>query len=284
MTLPTDRRPHILVSNDDGIEALGLQVLCAALEPLADLTIVAPAAERSGMGHAISFLKDMAVIPHERGGRVWGWALDGTPADCVKAGVLHISRRPIDLVLSGINRGQNAGINVHYSGTIGAAREAALLGLPAIAVSLYYHAVDNMPYDTAARVAVEISTRVLQQGLPPGVLLNVNVPPLTYDELQGWVVTRMGTASYKDRLLYQPAAEGKPAFFRNVGDSWRLSADGENANDDRAIEAGKVAITPLECDQTAHAFIPSIQSLINGQTAVKSPPKYRRNPSHIPDK
>jgi 5'-nucleotidase len=284
MSEPAPQRPHVLLTNDDGIEAEGLRVLAAALEPIADLTIVAPIAERSGTGHAISFLKDMLCIPYERGGRAWGWALDGMPADCVKVAALRLAVRPIDLVIAGINCGQNAGANVHYSGTVGAAREAALMGLPAIALSLRYHDLKDLPFDTAARVGVELARLVLAHGLPPGVLLNVNVPPVPYKKLRGWTVTRMGTAGYTDRLLYQPSVDGRPAVFRNVGDRWVLSADGEDAADDRVLENNCVSITPLECDQTAHAHLAGLHAMLDGRT---QPSKTRarqtaRKPSHKP--
>ena len=199
------RRPFILLTNDDGIQAEGLRIMAEALAPHADLLIVAPNTECSGQGHSITILRSMDLVPHQQGGAFWGWGLCGTPADCVKVALTMLAReRPVDLVISGINRGQNAGINVLYSGTAAAAREAAMLGYPAIAMSLYYQDENHTPYATAARVGVEVLRMVLRHALPRGVMLNVNVPPVPYEELKGWEVTRMGNSGYYDLFHHVP--------------------------------------------------------------------------------
>ena len=131
MTEP--RRPYVLLTNDDGVHAPGLHALADALEPFCDLTIVAPHRERSGAGHAITVLRDLRLEKYERHGSHWGWSFQGKPADCVKVAVATVSReRAFDMVLSGINRGQNLGVNVLYSGTVGAAREASELVTPSV--------------------------------------------------------------------------------------------------------------------------------------------------------
>ncbi|MCL5270406.1 MAG: 5'/3'-nucleotidase SurE [bacterium] len=250
------RRPHVLISNDDGIEAEGLRVLVEALHPHADLMIVAPNYERSGAGHGISFLKDLHFEACHRDGRFFGWGLNGTPADCVKVAVTSLAgERPFDMVVSGINRGQNAGINILYSGTVAAAREAALLGLPAVALSLLYHDENDLPYETAARVGVDVFKLVHERGLPPGVMLNVNVPPLPYERLKGWAVTRMGDACYADLFLHEPGADGRPAIYRNVGEGWVSSRCGGDNLDDHLLFDGYVSITPLHFDLTAYGFL-----------------------------
>lgn len=253
-------RPHLLLTNDDGIEAPGLRALAEALDAVADVTIVAPKRERSGMSHAITVFEDLHVEPRPRGKNQAGWALDGTPADCVKVGLTVLAReRPFDMVFSGINRGHNLGINVLYSGTIGAAREAALLGLPAVAVSLQYHDPDVLFFETAARVGREVFERVRRNGLPPGALLSVNVPPVDYDDLQGWRVTRMGDAGYSDLFHHEPPKGDRPGLYRNVGELWNRSTyEGDNL-DDHALERDMVAITPLQTDQTAHDLLERLQ-------------------------
>lgn len=249
-------RPFILLTNDDGIQAEGLRVMAEALAPLADLLIVAPNTECSGQGHSITILRNMDLVPHQREGAFWGWGLCGTPADCVKVALTMLAKdRPVDLVISGINRGQNAGINVLYSGTAAAAREAAVLGRPAIAMSLYYQDENHTPFETAARVGVEIARMVLRHGLPRGVMLNVNVPPVRYEELKGWEVTRMGNSGYYDEFHHVPPDEERHASYRNIGTEWFASTPEADDTDDAALMKGCVSITPLHFDLTAYEFL-----------------------------
>lgn len=256
-------RPHLLLTNDDGIEAPGLAALAEALRPHADLTIVAPRVENSGMGHAISVFKDLHFEPIHRDGSVWGWGLAGTPADCVKvAATVFGIDRPFDYVFSGINCGQNAGINILYSGTVAAAREATVLGIPAIAVSLLYHDLEDLPFQTAGRVAVDVLAMVQSHRLPPRIMLNVNVPPIDYEAIEDWCVTRMGNAGYEDYFLHQPAAADQPAIYRNVGKGWVPSEPKSEDTDDHALYANRVSITPLQFDLTAYDFMEPLQNWI----------------------
>jgi 5'-nucleotidase len=233
--------------------------MAEALIPVADLMIVAPTAECSGQGHAISVLKDLRLEPFRRKEELWGWGLRGTPADCVKVALNTLAKdRPFDLVISGINRGQNAGVNVFYSGTVAAAREGTIYGLPAIAVSLYFTDESCLPYETAARVGVDLMRLVLRHGLPHGVLLNVNVPPLPYEKLKGWAVTRMGDSGYDDLFLHEPEKEGLVSTLRNVGNGWNPSQPAADDVDDQALAKGYVAITPLQFDLTAYEFLPRL--------------------------
>lgn len=259
MTKQNDR-PHILVTNDDGIEAPGIAALAEALRAEADVTIVAPAHENSAMGHAITVLRDLRFEPVHKNGILWGYGLEGTPADCVKIAVQVLAAdRPFDLVVSGINAGQNCGINILYSGTVAAAREAAVLGLPAIAVSVLFHDENDMRYDTAARVGLDVARVVRERGLPRGVMLNVNVPPLPYESLKSWVVTRMGESGYADLFLHDPGEAGAPSIYRNVGKGFEPSSimhgDSNRPLDDLALYDNHVSITPLMFDLTAHDFM-----------------------------
>ncbi len=261
--MPQTDRPHILVTNDDGIEAAGIAALAEALRPEADVTIVAPARENSGMGHAITVLRDLRFEPVHRNGMLWGYGLEGTPADCVKIAVQVLAAdRPFDLVVSGINAGQNCGINILYSGTVAAAREAAILGLPAIAVSLLYHDERDMRFDTAARVALDAVRLVRAHGLPRGVMLNVNVPPLAYDAIKGWVVTRMGDSGYADLFLHEPGETAASIIYRNVGKGFEPSTiahgDLNRPLDDVALYDHYVSLTPLMFDLTAHDFMDTL--------------------------
>jgi 5'-nucleotidase len=264
-------RPHVLLVNDDGIEAPGLDTMAEALAPIADLTIVAPRSEQSGMSHALSVFKDLHLERHERDGRLWGWALAGTPVDCVKIALVDLRHeRPIDFVVSGINRGQNAGIDILYSGTVAAAREAAILGLPAIAVSLFYRDELHLPFNVAARVGVEVFQMARRHGLPRGVILNVNVPPIPYDQIRGWLVTRMGNAFYEDLFVRAegdapPAADpaeeiNRPGVRQNVGKGRLPSNPLAEDTDDHALANDCVSITPMHADLTAHPFLPELKT------------------------
>jgi 5'-nucleotidase len=261
-------RPYVLLTNDDGIEAEWIHAMADALAPYADLLIVAPNTECSGQGHSISLLRDMDLVPHSRDGKFWGWGLCGTPADCVKVALtMLVKERPIDLVFSGINRGQNAGINVLYSGTAAAAREATLLGYPAVAMSLYYQEENHTPFATAARVGVELFKMVRRNGLPRGVMLNVNVPPLPFEELKGWEVTRMGNSGFYDAFHHEPSGEGRHARFRNIGTEWFPSTPEADDYDDSALMKGYVSISPLQFDLTDYEFLPSLHQWL-GQAGL----------------
>lgn len=264
MTTPTDLKPHVLLTNDDGIAARGLHALADAMTEVADLTIVAPSSERSGAGHAVTVHKDMRLEHYTRDGRPnWGWALSGMPVDCVKVAVMEVSPdRPFDMVVSGINQGQNAGFNVLYSGTVAAAREAAFLGLPAIAMSLYFVDEADLPFETAARVGVDVFRMVRREGLPKGVVLSVNVPPVPYDQIQGWSITRMGGSCYED-FYEKTAAEGDGAsLLRNVGSGWIQAHPGDEHVDDQALMRNRVSITPLQIDMTDYRFLDKLNHWI----------------------
>ena len=167
-------QPWILATNDDGVDAHGLQELERALQPLGQLFTVAPAQERSGASHSISVRRGLRCEPAPRGDNEQRWSVDGTPADCVIAAMSHVLVFPPAVVVSGINHGGNMGRNIHYSGTVGAASEAALHGIPAIAMSL----CGKPPADFAptANLAARLVAAVLRHGLPEGCILNANVP------------------------------------------------------------------------------------------------------------
>lgn len=259
--MATDR-PFILLTNDDGIDAPGLHALADVLSDDYDLLIVAPHTERSATGHSISVLRDLRLLPVERNGRPWGWSLEGTPADCVKVAVQFMQKqRPIDLVVSGMNRGQNLGINILYSGTVAAAREGVLLGYPAIAFSVVYRDPNRVRFDTGARVARELTAKTLRRGLPPEVLLNVNIPAIDFSDIAGYAITRQGNSGFRDRFEH---VEGHPELnplLRNVGDRFIKSTMEHHALDDQAIARNYVSITPLHIDTTAHRYLEDLEDL-----------------------
>jgi len=252
--------PLILLTNDDGIDAAGLAVLREALAGLGDILIVAPQKQCSATSHTVTIFKDMAYRRVEHDGVLWGHSLDGMPPDCVKLGVLALAPRKPNLVISGINPGGNVGNNILYSGTVAAAREGAMLGIPSMALSLHCNrTVDKvLHYETAAQWALKLAPMVLQRGLPPGVILNINVPNLPAGEIRGGVITRQGRVMFIDDM--QPSREngeansGEVRAYRNVGSTIILEGNHDEDVDDAVLRARKVSITPLHYDLTCHAF------------------------------
>jgi 5'-nucleotidase len=187
---------RVLLTNDDGIFAKGIETLYLALQTEHDVTVVAPETEQSAVGHAITMIDPLRVKAVNRNGSFFGYALNGTPADCVKLAVTEILKPPPDIVVSGINMGANVGVNVIYSGTVSAATEGTLLGIPSLAVSL--DAFDSSDFQPAAAFAAHLIRVVERFGLPPGVLLNVNVPNIPAEQIRGVRVTRQGEAKFLD--------------------------------------------------------------------------------------
>lgn len=236
-----DDRPCILIANDDGIDAPGLAALAAAVAPLGRVVVVAPDRERSGAGHALTLGRPLRVT--RRGED--RFEVDGTPTDCVHLGVFNLTGGSgPHLVVSGINRGENLGDDVTYSGTVAAALEGCLLRIPSIAFSVERDADGQAEYAATAKLATRIAERVLASGLPPGVFLNVNVPKGTP---RGIRITRQGTRSYRAAAVERLDPAGRPYF-------WIAGADttpaGEEDGDHVAVAEGYVSITPLHADMT----------------------------------
>ena len=242
-----DRKARcILLTNDDGFDAPGLRALAEAVETLGDLVVAAPDRERSGAGHALTLGRPLRVS-ETRPGR---YRVDGTPTDCVHLGVFHLTGgRPPDLVISGINRGLNVGDDVTYSGTVAGALEGTLLEIPSLAVSAGLDDNDRADFDTAARFARELARRVLREGLPPGVFLNVNVPAGTP---RGVRITRQGTRTYRAAVVERLDPSGRPYFWIAGADTTPThEPDGDHA----AVAGGFASVTPMHANLT-HA--PSI--------------------------
>jgi 5'-nucleotidase len=241
--------PRILVVNDDGIGSEGIAVLARALQALGEVTIVAPDGDRSGTSHSISVDKAVRsrAVPDAK---VRSFACSGTPADCVLLGVNELCGGRPDIVVSGINRGANLADDVNYSGTVAAAVEATIVGIPAIAVSL----VSSWPkfdsahhWDVAAAVARELTADVLREPLPPGTYLNVNVPNLA--ELHGVRFTRLGRKQYAERLAR--VEESEPGLGPTYYWVWDMShLGGGDDTDTVAVDAGYASVTPLRIDRT----------------------------------
>lgn len=254
MAVPTNQSattpPLILVCNDDGIDAPGIEVLAAAMTELGAVYVVAPTSEQSAVGHAITVRDPVRARPYEfdeLAGHVEAYAVSGTPADCVKLAVSQLLPRTPDLVVSGINRGPNTAVNVIYSGTVSAATEASILGIDAAAFSLC--SWEGGHYGTAAHYARGVARRVLVEGLPDGVLLNVNVPNLPLSEVAGVAVTRQARSRWEESFQARTDPFDR-AYYWLTGTFINLD-DGDDT-DVRAIEEGRVSVTPIHYDLTAY--------------------------------
>jgi 5'-nucleotidase len=235
----------LLVTNDDGVHAAGLAALVRAVEGLGDVHVLAPEREQSACGHALTLHRPLRI--EHLGER--RFAVNGTPSDCVNLGVLgFLPERPA-LVLSGINHGANLGDDVTYSGTVSAAMEGTLLGIPSIAVSL----VSPGDFDEAARVARLVAMRVLVSGVPDKTLINVNVPG---GVPRGIRMTRLGHRVYEGKIVEQIDPRGRPHYWIGVGPpQWGLL----EGTDMGAIHDGFVAVTPLHLDLTHHRALAEMQ-------------------------
>jgi 5'-nucleotidase len=231
--------PHILLTNDDGIHAEGLRVLAGAFTGFADVSIVAPSSEQSGKAQSLTLRQP--IICHPAGEREW--AVDGTPADCVIVALHKLLPEKVDLVISGINHGGNLGENAYYSGTVGAAREAALHHMPALAMSLCSKA-PRVSFEPAARVARAAAELILKEGLPDQVLLNVNVPELWKG---GVKFTRQSKKITRNQLTEGRDPRGRIYFWLS---EQRIDQDVEADTDYAAIFEGAVSVTPLHLDAT----------------------------------
>jgi 5'-nucleotidase len=245
----------ILVSNDDGIDSLGISTLVKSLKEIADVTVVAPQNEQSAVGHAITMKIPLRVTPYYKNGDFFGYAVDGTPADCVKMGIRNIMKEAPDLVISGINHGSNTAINIIYSGTVSAAREAAIMDVPAMAISITNHTAKKFNY--AAKLAKTLALKMANNKLPLGTLLNVNVPDLPEEKIAGIILTKQGKSKWDD--IYE---ERKDPYNREY--YWLtgklLEVDSDADIDQVAIRKNYVSITPIHFDLTDYESFEKMKS------------------------
>ena len=247
-------RPLILVCNDDGIEAPGLQRLARAMGELGETHVVAPEDEQSAVGHAITVRDPVRARPWEVEGTDGAYAVRGTPADCIKLAVSQLLPRQPDLVVSGINRGPNTAVNVIYSGTVSAATEASILGIDALAFSLC--SWDGGDYGPAARFAQQLAAQVLREGMPPGILLNVNIPHRPLDEIEGVLVTRQARSRWEESFKARTDPFDRPYYWL-TGEF--INLDEGSDTDIEAIEQGYISVTPVQHDLTAHELLSDLR-------------------------
>lgn len=247
--------PRILITNDDGINSPGIYALAKAIAQISEIDVFAPIAEMSAIGHAITISDPLRVSEVQRGGTFFGYGIQGTPADCVKLAVNSDLVPKPDLVVSGINQGANLGIDIIYSGTVSAAYEGTILGVPSIAVSLA--SFESQHFDTAAQVARTVAEQVLSEGIEPGTLLNVNVPALPADELAGLRVTRQGSAAWNDS--YEKRLDPRKRTYYWL--SGKRSYDNDDLSiDENAIRFGYVSLTPLHYELTNDAYLDKLKN------------------------
>jgi 5'-nucleotidase len=243
-----------LLTNDDGVTSPGLAALARALGRVAETYVVAPEHERSAASHAITLHKPL------RARRVPGtdgpvWATNGTPADCVVLAVLDLMGAFPDIVVSGINAGANLGMDLIYSGTVSGAVEAALFGIPAIAVSVA--GFREIHWDPAAAFAASLAQELVRRGLPRDTFLNVNVPNMAADRLRGVEITRQGTRRYVNRLEKRSDPRGRDYYWLTGSADDEPGADG---TDVRAVAEGWISVTPLRLDMTHDALDQELRS------------------------
>jgi 5'-nucleotidase len=252
---------HVMMVNDDGIDSPGLAAVAAALvgDPGYRVTVVAPVEQQSGVGHALVIRREIAIRPHGDIGGAPAWSVDATPASVTAVGLtVVLEDDPPDLVVSGINKGENIGRAAWYSGTVGAAREAVLRGVPAIALSLALDWDDPKPdWVGAARLAKPVVDLIRAEGLPDGVLLNVNVPRDTA-AARGYRITSMGLTPDAVSRYAVDRTEGE---VRYVTSRWSPPDGAPEGTDVAAIAQGFVPITPLTLDQTAYRALAPLAQL-----------------------
>ena len=245
-------KPRILVTNDDGIHSEGLEKLAAALAEVGEVTVVAPDRERSAVSHALTLHRPLRINKLREG---W-WAVEGTPTDCVYLATRSMlkDKRPA-LVASGINKGSNLGDDIHYSGTVSAAFEGTVLGIPSIAVSV----VGRGPYqfDTAAEFAAKLAQRVLAENLPADTLLNVNVPNLPVSGIKGVAITKMGKRHYGDAVIENVDPRGRKYYW--IGGT-ELDAEDIAGSDCNAVLEDRISVTPLHLDLTHYRAMDVLRS------------------------
>jgi 5'-nucleotidase len=244
-----DTGPLILLTNDDGIHAEGLRHLKSVAEKIGRASVVAPESEQSAVGHSITLYDPIKAHEVTKNGSFYGYGIGGTPADAVKLALYSLLPSPPDLVISGINNGANLGINVLYSGTVSAATEAAILGVPAIAVS--FDKKKAPQFEWALPHVQRIAKWVLKNGLPPGVALNVNVPALPPDAVLGYRLTRQGLTKFRESFERREDPRGNHYYWL----SGEIPTDEMDEElDVTALRQGYVSVTPLFYDLTAHTY------------------------------
>jgi 5'-nucleotidase len=255
----------ILVTNDDGVYSPGIQILAKRLRELDTVAIVAPDRERSAAGHSMTLHRPLLIEELKE----LMYSVNGTPTDCVNIAVKGLLKETPRLVVSGINKGPNLGDDVTYSGTVAGAIEGILLGTPSFAISLV--AREDFLFAEAAEVAVRTAGQVLEQGLPAGTLLNINVPNLPISEMQGTRITRLGKRIYHQMTVERVDPRGKKYYWIGGGEpDWER----EEGTDLDAVDRKYISITPLHLDMTDYSSFDRLRTM---ETMTYTQPESRRS-------
>jgi len=247
---------NILLTNDDGIYSEGIRALCESLKTIGRVTIVAPDAERSAVGHAITLSDPLRVKKVNRSGKFFGYATTGTPADCVKLAIRALLKKKLDLIVSGINLGPNVGYSVLYSGTVSGATEGAILGIPSFAISLA--TFTNPDYCFAAKFARKLAKQIIQnKGLPKGTLLNVNIPAVSQKYIKGVRVVKQSEKAIEERFDKREDPR-KRIYYWLTGEI--IKSDKKEDADIETIRSNYISITPIHCDMTNYDFLKELKN------------------------
>jgi 5'-nucleotidase len=241
----------ILITNDDGIAAEGIKALAQSLKSIARVVVVAPERERSAVGHAITMHKPLrAKRVTYYGDGIHAWSVNGTPSDCVKLGIEVLAKDKPDLVFSGINRGPNLGTDVLYSGTVSAAIEAVMMGVPSAALSLTSYEYDD--YSFASKFAVSLASNMFKEGIPEDTLLNVNIPAVSEGEINGVRITKLGSRRYKNSFQARLDPHGQEYYWMS-GEA--VDENNDSDCDINLIFENYITITPIHFELTRFNYI-----------------------------
>jgi 5'-nucleotidase len=243
-----NQKPLILVTNDDGISAPGIKALIAAVSHLGEVVIVAPDSPQSAMGHAVTISKPLRLEKTTIHEPLLAYQCSGTPADCVKIAVDKVLHRKPDLLVSGINHGSNSSINILYSGTMSAAVEGGIEGIPSVGFSLCDFSFEA-DFSLAAKIAANVAENILNNGLPQGVLLNVNIPKLSEDQFKGVKICRQAWAKWEEDFDERKDPNGK-SYYWLTGKF--VNYDKGDDTDEWALANGYASVVPVHFDLTAH--------------------------------
>jgi 5'-nucleotidase len=248
------KRMYVLISNDDGITSKGLFALVNEIKQVAEVVVVAPDSQKSAVSHAITVNDPLKVEPFEINEQFFGYAVNGTPVDCVKLAVRNLLKKKPDIVISGINHGTNTSLNAIYSGTVSASAEAALLDIPSFAISLATYK-SNPDYSFVAKFAREFFHVFVENRLPTRTILNINVPAVKEEEIRGVKITKMNNSTWEDIYEERKDPQNKPYYW--LTGKYVMGYE-DNTYDDYALHNNFISITPLQYDLTNHDFYSKI--------------------------
>jgi len=249
----------ILLCNDDGIHARGIHALMKELGSIAELFVVAPDRERSGTGHSITVFEPIKVARANLPGVKAGWIVGGTPVDCVKLAMNRLIKEKIDLVVAGINHGANLGTDVLYSGTVSAAAEGVIMGVPSIAVSLNSYE-EEIDFSFAAQFTKNVIKVIMKKGIEKNTLLNINVPPLTPEDIKGIRITKLGVRNYENLFDERQDPRGNTYYWLGGG---VVEEEQDKDSDVFAVQHAWISITPIRLDLTDYELIKKYKKTFN---------------------